>query len=364
VAPGCYCQYGCTTDAECGQGAICLCGDPVGQCAAALCTRDDDCASDMLCSSYVATPGCGGTAFACQTPFDTCASDADCTMSAQCTLQAGNHTCVTPTCAIGRPFLVHGTPRVAELAARDDWRSSAEVGEPELRGLSAAQRETLATTWTRAGLMEHASIAAFARFSLQLLSMGAPPELAFAAQAAMADETKHARLCFGLASAYAGSGIGPGKLTVGDALDGRDARDILLAAIHEGCIGETMAAIEAAEAAAHAADPVIRRVLQIIAEDEMRHAELAFRFAAWAIHRDPALHEVASAALEAATSAYGRAGTVAGEDAAFHLLAFGVLDAERRRELQRRTLEQVITPCLSALGAKRAESIAEARAQA
>jgi hypothetical protein len=44
----------------------------------------------------------------------------------------------------------------------------------------------LAKHWTEVALMAHASIAAFARFSLDALSLGAPPELLDAAHAACA----------------------------------------------------------------------------------------------------------------------------------------------------------------------------------
>jgi hypothetical protein len=36
-------------------------------------------------------------------------------------------------------------------------------------------------------------------------------------------------------------------------------------------------------------DPAVRKALTRIADDEARHAELAFRFVAWALRRDPQL---------------------------------------------------------------------------
>ena len=162
---GCYCNYGCTTDADCGDGRICLCGDPVGACATANCTSDADCGG-RLCTSYVVEPGCGGTGFACQTGLDECAGDADCPAGAQCTLEGIIRVCREPTCAIGRPFLIDGTPRLAEAETRGDWR--ADRDGPRLDHLDEATREALSMHWTRAGLMEHASIAAFARFALDL----------------------------------------------------------------------------------------------------------------------------------------------------------------------------------------------------
>jgi len=131
--------------------------------------------------------------------------------------------------------------------------------------------------------MEHASIAAFARFSLQLLSLGAPPELVEACTQALADETAHTKLCFGIASAYAGRAIGPGPLDVSKSLNVTSLGDIVDLVIAEGCFGETAAALEALDAASTASDPVIIAAYTRIAADELRHAELAFRFVRWAL---------------------------------------------------------------------------------
>jgi hypothetical protein len=51
----------------------------------------------------------------------------------------------------------------------------------------------------------------------------------------------------------------------------------------EGCIDETAAALQVAEQLTVAQDPAVRAALAIIAEDEARHAELAWRMVAWAI---------------------------------------------------------------------------------
>jgi hypothetical protein len=134
--------------------------------------------------------------------------------------------------------------------------------------------------------MEHASIAAFARFSLQLLSLGAPPRLVQACTQALADETAHTRLCFQIASEYAGHAVGPGPLDVNRSLEVTSLEDIVDLVIAEGCFGETSAALEALESADGASDPVIRSAYAQIARDEQRHAELAFQFVRWALEQD------------------------------------------------------------------------------
>lgn len=298
-SPLCACQYGCFRDSDCAAGEICLCGDPAGQCYAATCTSDADC-HGKFCATYDSDPGCGIWKFACDAEADSCHGDGDCSSNDACGLSNGQRACLPADCAIGRPFLVEDAPRVAATTERDDW-CAADVA-PALEGLDATTRAALAEHWTRAARMEHASIAAFARFTLDLLALGAAPELVARLNAALADETRHARTCFGFASAYAGAAVGPGPLDIDGALEGRDPRTILMTAIVEGCVGETVAALEAAEGAARATDPVVRAALAGIAVDEARHAELAWDFVAWSLTRHPELRAAAHEAFAAATA--------------------------------------------------------------
>jgi hypothetical protein len=190
--------------------------------------------------------------------------------------------------------------------------------------------------------MEHASIAAFARFALQLLGMGAPPELVSGAQRAMADETEHAQLAFALASAYAGSDVGPGPLPINGALDGGDLRGVIGTLIREGCIGETIAAIEAMEARKVAVDPAVRAVLGKIAGDEARHAELAWLTLSWVTHHHPYANAIASEEFAAAVDEARAKSLPAERDG---LLEYGILGAALSHQLRFAALENAIVPC-------------------
>lgn len=336
----CYCEYGCRVDEDCEAGFVCVCGDPVGECRPATCTVDEDC-EEGVCASVDLSPYCDDVNFVCQSADDQCASALDCPAGKECSIVEGQafRSCVDPSCSIGRPFLVAGEVRVAPAARRGDWLVGVEVEA------GAAERAALAEHWTRAGLMEHASIAAFARFVLQLLAMGAPAGLVAEAQAAIRDELEHARVCFGFASAYAGREVGPGALDVLGALGGADDLGmIVVTAIHEGCVGETVAALEASEAARHAEDPRVRAALETIAADEGRHAELAWRFVQWAVERDDRLRAVAVEAFAAAV------GGVAVEEAGREdLLRCGVLGPAARGSLRRAALARVVGPCARTL---------------
>jgi hypothetical protein len=342
------CHYGCTVDADCGDGAICVCGSFIGTCKAATCTTDADCGDGLLCASHT-NAICIDGGYACQNPADECVSNADCPTT-RCALEEdGVRRCSVDGCAqVGRPFLVEEEARLADSAARCDW-SDGDLAL-EVQSLSTEERSALGAAWLRNALMEHASVAAFARFTLELLAVGAPAELIRDSNAAASDETRHAELCFALSSEYLGEPVGPGPLKIDGALDGISLEKLLVTAIAEGCIGETVAAVEAAEQLAQAKDATVRAVLARISEDETRHAELAWRFVAWALERDPSLHGLAEREFERHLSAPRAFAERGGLDLARH----GVLSERARSEVRSAVLEGVIRDAARGLLGKRA----------
>ena len=194
-------------------------------------------------------------------------------------MENGHRTCSNLVC--GRPFLIAEAPRMAAIEMRADWLDA--TLSPDTSRLSPLERAELAAHWARLGQMEHASIAAFARFNLQLLSLGAPSELVEACNRALADETAHARACFALASAYGGTALGPARLDIEHCFEDNSLLAIAKLVLREGCLGETVASLEALAAAEAASDPAVKRALTRIASDELEHAELAFKFLRWAL---------------------------------------------------------------------------------
>jgi hypothetical protein len=279
------CRSGCAVDADCGSGFVCLCERSThgGQCVPGDCRVNADCGSGSACATLEAY---GQLSFACTSPADECATAANCDDFSECEIDQGHRRCIE-TAVCGRPFLVESVARVAPVISDGAWSRRGAAPPPRVDHLTVDERAALAQHWTRLGQLEHASIAAFARFSLQLLALGAPPELVSDCTGALADETAHAVLCFRLASAYAGRDIGPGPLDIQNTLPPTSLVTILDLVIAEGCVGETRAALEAFEAADAAKDPVIANAYARIARDEQRHAELAFRFVRWALEQDP-----------------------------------------------------------------------------
>jgi hypothetical protein len=208
-----------------------------------------------------------------------------------------------------------------------------------------AVRARLEAAWVAVARMEHASIAAFARFALQLLAVGAPPDLVAAAQSAMADETKHAQLAFALARSYADREVGPGALAIEACLDGTDLACLVATVFVEGCIGETVAAVEAREALEHAGDPAVRAILETIAEDETRHAALAWTTVAWAIAvGGQSVHDRIEEAIAQETKqepADGVGGAGPDDD---ELLRHGIVGESLRMRLRRAVLAEFVLP--------------------
>lgn len=345
----CSCVYGCQTDDDCAAGEVCRCaGDVLGmytECVPATCITDVDCPGGEICgfSPDICEPGV--FASHCTTPADTCEGDADCG-GQPCVWNEPLWSCSNAAC--GRPFYVDDAAITAGPAARDDWR--ALLAAP---AAPAALRPRLAAYWTRIGLCEHASVASFARFILQLLAVGAPPELVLAGQQALADEVEHARLCFALASLYQGTGVGPGPLPAATGADASDLESVVAAVIREACVGETLSALEAREAAARAEDPTLRRVLARIADDEQRHAELGWRFVQWALARlDAAAQARAASSFNAAIAgAEATVAALAGRPAAPELRPHGVVDEPLRAALWREGLRALVRPAAEALRA-------------
>ena len=95
-------------------------------------------------------------------------------------------------CAVdGRPY------RDGSVALRAPVRSS-----------SPAVASRRAAAWERAGADEHASVAAFARLSLQLMAHGAPADLLRDVHQAALDEVGHAERCWSVARRLGAASVG------------------------------------------------------------------------------------------------------------------------------------------------------------
>lgn len=263
-------------------------------------------------------------------------------------------------CPGGRPFRSEYGEILAGATGRGDWL--ARVGSLGIvEEMGSREREMAAAHYEREAAFEHASVASFARASMGLLGLGAPADLVAEAHAAAIDEVEHARIAFALASAFRGERRGPSRLAVERQVAFPESLGELLAeTFADACIGETVAALSLREAVSEAKDATIAGLLARIAEDEERHAALAWRTVAWALlaadECDDAARSEVRRALEAAIagvrhelSAIVGTGAETSAGGATDLTACGILGESRLLDVRRRALEEVVLPCAEAL---------------
>ncbi len=251
-------------------------------------------------------------------------------------------------CGMGRPFVVGGRARVAEQvhAARGEWtrgfdRAPASSPRETFAALSPTVRAALGQRWRRRGLLEHASVASFARFTLDLMSLGAPASLVRASLVAGISEVRHAELCFDLARAFDGESVAPGSLPV-DSMDAVSKEELTARLFHDGCVEETLGALELADRELATTEPRVATVLARLIADEMKHAALAWRALAW-LCRDASCRDVLRREL-AVVQARFDAMTEEPTASELDLPELGEPRASELRASMRRAFAEVVVP--------------------
>jgi hypothetical protein len=125
---------------------------------------------------------------------------------------------------------------------------------------------------------EAASVLAFVRMQGELAAHGAPRALARSARRAAADERRHAKTIARLAARH---GATPASPRLRGKTRARSLEAFAKENAIEGQIGETFGALVLAWQAEHAPEE-LRATFREIAEDELRHAALAWSIARWA----------------------------------------------------------------------------------
>lgn len=224
--------------------------------------------------------------------------------------------------------------------AENEWHELAA----RAAAMEPALRARVAELWTTAARYEHASIASFDRFALQLLSLGAPPGLLEGAHRAALDEIEHARLSFRVASIYAGRPLGPGPLPIDPpVLADFSLGTVLAQTVEEGCVGETLAAAHAEQLLEHVVGSALRKVFAIIQRDEATHAALAYQLARWAIATfgDGARRSIDQAFDRAIAELHALSPEGAGEP---ELWSHGQLSEADKHALSLRALAEIVEP--------------------
>jgi len=165
------------------------------------------------------------------------------------------------------------------------WSSS--IIPQHLESLSFLTRQQYASRWLEQARSEHASVASFALLVQKLLAVSAPPELVLEACDCAREEIEHAKLSYALASAYSGSPKDPGSYDPHVVAVNPDLNDLVVTTIKEGCIAETISALEAKqESEEQDLDPVLKKVFEQLAKEEAHHSAFAYKVVKWAIEKE------------------------------------------------------------------------------
>jgi hypothetical protein len=178
----------------------------------------------------------------------------------------------------------------------DKARAYTEVGTVQCRGLvydectgrrplghveaADVAGDAMACSFARSAHLEAASVIAFVQLQRQLSVWGAPSSLIERCEAAARDEVRHAMIMTRFAEAR-GASVAAVRRSL-------CREDLLTVALHnavEGCVSETWAALIAHVQAMQAHDADVRAAYASIADDETRHAQLAWDLHAWFLSR-------------------------------------------------------------------------------
>lgn len=216
--------------------------------------------------------------------------------------------------------------------------------------LSEEALNKAAKYWAKVAMMEHASVASFSRFSLELMSVGASPELLALAHQAALDEVRHTQISLDIANQFTSTTFTPGAFPlsnkVADFAFG-DMEKIATSAALEACIEETLAAAVVLYQADHMGDTNHKTLLRGVAMDEANHAAFAWRAVQWMASTSPAVHSAVSAVFSARAESYASAPEAVSIPT---LERIGLLDQGTMAKLQHAAWHQVVVPTAAALG--------------
>lgn len=198
-----------------------------------------------------------------------------------------------------------------------------------LRRYRSQARDAVGAYLARAAHFEAASVYAFVGLAHELARHDAPLALRAAAKRAALDEVRHAHAMTALSHAR---GARPARVVVPMPRE-RSFEALAIENAVEGLVGETWAAVIAYWQAQHAPDPELRATFAAIAEDELRHAELAREVATWVETKlSAAARRRVLAAQKRAVSTLARG---VAKEAPVALRAIGMPASEQMRRLFR-----------------------------
>lgn len=139
-------------------------------------------------------------------------------------------------------------------------------------------RAALEAIWLENASKEHISVPAFSKLSMQLIALGAPPELMEKVFRAASQEITHAMLSYSVASSLSGKAFSPDAMPeiLKHSCEYDSLEKLILECFIDGCLMEALSAAHARESSLLAQEPAIKNVFDVIARDEQFHADLSW----------------------------------------------------------------------------------------
>ncbi len=156
------------------------------------------------------------------------------------------------------------------------------LDEEGARRMESAE-DSLGAWFAEIARLESAAVGAFEELARELAHHGAPPWLVAWARRSAREEVRHAEMTGSLARRF---GQEPKRARVG-AAPVRSLERLALDNALEGLVRETYGAAVAHHQAFAAGDEAVRAVMQVVAEDESRHAAFSWALHAWLMERLP-----------------------------------------------------------------------------
>jgi hypothetical protein len=152
--------------------------------------------------------------------------------------------------------------------------------DPALTTLGKEVRSAVALGWRRRARNELSTSTVFADLTRSLVGIAAPHALVLQAAGAVADEVRHAEICFHVARAYWPDCPAPDASPVVAALrtapgDGAALATVLYVVL-QSCLNEGVAAAYLQRCLTEATSPLARAAVRDILEDEVHHARLGW----------------------------------------------------------------------------------------
>lgn len=146
--------------------------------------------------------------------------------------------------------------------------------------------------YTIQGIAEHTSIASFSRVTLQLLQLGAPSSIVNLLLLAAQDEIKHAKICFAIVDQLSKTPDSnerksdyPDIFPLPNASIPTDIYTLTSETLKEGIVGESVAAVRLCIRSRTTSNVDLKNILRDVAQDEAKHAALAWKTLSYIIQK-------------------------------------------------------------------------------